>query len=55
MRETFGSNVGVTAHGNVLAATALLQGLATSELEQQELEQVDPSYPVIVTVRAVKT
>jgi len=46
--------VKVTAHGNVLAATAFLQGLALEELRPADLDFNDPSYPVIVTGRAVK-
>lgn len=48
------SNVEVTAHGNVLAATAFLHGLATHELRQWELDYVDPDYELLITVRAVK-
>jgi glycosyltransferase involved in cell wall biosynthesis len=41
-------------HGNVLAATAFLQGLSASELEPQELDFLDPRYDVVITVRARK-
>jgi len=44
----------VVTYGNVLAATALLQGLAVSELLQAELEVCDDDYQVIVAVRATK-
>jgi SAM-dependent methyltransferase len=44
----------ITAVGNVLAATAFLQGLAVSELTREELGVVDPRYELLVTVRAVK-
>ncbi|WP_310428154.1 methyltransferase domain-containing protein [Chamaesiphon sp. VAR_48_metabat_135_sub] len=47
-------NVTVEHYGNVLAATAFLQGIATEELEKQELDYRDPSYQVLITVRAVK-
>ncbi|NMG11518.1 glycosyltransferase family 2 protein [Brasilonema sp. UFV-L1] len=47
-------NVKVETHGNVLAATAFLQGLAIKELHKQELDNCDPAYPVLITVRAVK-
>jgi glycosyltransferase involved in cell wall biosynthesis len=47
-------NVTVEAHGNVLAASAFLYGLATQELLQAELDYHDPDYEVIITVRAVK-
>ena len=44
----------MTAHGNVLASTAFLQGLAAEELEPAELDTKDPLYPLLITVRAVK-
>ncbi len=47
-------NVEVEAHGNVLSATAFLQGMAAHELRPQELDHRDPSYPLLITVRAVK-
>lgn len=47
-------NVRVEAHGNVLAATSFLQGLAVDELSREELDYRDPSYDVLITVRAVK-
>jgi hypothetical protein len=46
------ANVEVVAHGNVLAACAFLQGHASHELTRDELDYVDPDYPVIITVRA---
>jgi SAM-dependent methyltransferase len=53
--DVFGpGNVRVEAHGNVLAATALLYGLASRELRPADLASDDPDYEVIVTVRAVK-
>lgn len=53
--EAFGaSNVRVESYGNVLSATAFLQGMAVSELTQEELDVQDPEYEVTVTVRAVK-
>jgi SAM-dependent methyltransferase len=53
--EVFGlEQILVEGWGNVLAATAFLQGLAVEELTVDELEYVDPSYPVTVAVRAVK-
>lgn len=51
----FGAHqIDVHVYGNVLAATALLQGLAASELRTAELEDRDPDYEVIVAVRAVR-
>jgi hypothetical protein len=49
-----GANVRVETHGNVLAATALLQGLSMAELTRDELVVSDPDYQVIITVRAQK-
>ncbi|MFL5607302.1 MAG: class I SAM-dependent methyltransferase [Gemmatimonadaceae bacterium] len=46
--------VDVSSHGNVLAATAFLYGLAGHELRDDELDANDPDYPVTITVRAVK-
>ncbi len=49
------ADVRVEAHGNVLAATALLQGIAVEDVKAQELAIRDPDYPVIITARIVKT
>jgi glycosyltransferase involved in cell wall biosynthesis len=46
--------VRVEAYGNVLAAIALLHGLAAQEFRQKELNYHDPDYEVLITVRAVK-
>jgi hypothetical protein len=45
---------GVKSHGNVLVASALLQGLAAEELRRQELDYRDPDYELLITLRAVK-
>lgn len=47
------SLVTVEAHGNVLAATAFLHGLATEELSLAELDRFDREYPVTVTLKAM--
>lgn len=47
-------SVDVEAHGNVLTATAFLHGIASKELDAEELDHVDPDYEVLITVRAVK-
>jgi SAM-dependent methyltransferase len=53
--DVFGAeNVTVRAHGNVLVAIAFLTGLAWEELSQDELDEEDPYFPVLVTVRGVK-
>ena len=53
--EAFGAaNVEVKPYGNVLSAIAALQGMATQELTQPELDYCDRAYQVLITVRAVK-
>jgi SAM-dependent methyltransferase len=53
--DRFGAaNIAVESHGNVLAATAFLFGLATEELTADELDYEDHDYPVTVAVRAVR-
>jgi SAM-dependent methyltransferase len=47
-------NLEIQSYGNVLAATAFLQGLAVDELDQEELDHSDPHYQMLLTVRAVK-
>jgi hypothetical protein len=49
-----GAEIQVEAHGNVLAATAFLQGISSRELRPHELDFRDPDYEVLITVRAVK-
>lgn len=48
------TNVQVEVFGNVMAATAFLQGLSTQELTKEELDYCDSGYQVLITVRAVK-
>ena len=53
--ERFGPPaVGVEVHGNVLAGAAMLYGIATEELSEQELEYRDPNFEVLLAVRAQK-
>jgi len=47
-------DVEVEAYGNVLTATAMLQGIAAEELSGGELEANDPDYEVTVVARAEK-
>jgi SAM-dependent methyltransferase len=49
-----GGEVRVEAHGNVLAAVAFLHGLAVDEVRPEELDDTDPDFEVLITVRAVK-
>lgn len=46
--------VQVEPHGNVLAAVAFLQGLALEEVDARDLDVLDPLYPVLTGIRAVK-
>jgi glycosyltransferase involved in cell wall biosynthesis len=48
-------DVHADAFGNVLAATAFLQGLAAEELTPTELDYRDPDYEFLITVIAVKS
>jgi glycosyltransferase involved in cell wall biosynthesis/SAM-dependent methyltransferase len=53
--EVFGNeNCEVGVHGNVYAATCFLQGLSLEEVDRKKLDVLDPSFPVILTVRARK-
>ncbi len=53
LAPVFGGGVTVEAHGNLLAATALLQGLAVEDLpEATLLDEHDPDYPVTITAVA---
>ena len=47
-------HVDVKAYGNVLAATAFLNGFAVEDLRGADLEYHDPNYEVSITLRAVK-
>jgi glycosyltransferase involved in cell wall biosynthesis len=47
-------DIRVETHGNVLAATAFLQGISSRELRPEELDHHDPDYEVLITVRAAK-
>jgi SAM-dependent methyltransferase len=46
--------ISVESYGNVLAATAFLQGIASAELNRAELDVRDPCYQVVIAARAVK-
>jgi SAM-dependent methyltransferase len=48
------AGVTVEGHGNVLAAVSLLEGIAADELTPRELAVQDPSYQLVITVRAVR-
>jgi hypothetical protein len=46
--------IALETRGNVLAATAFLQGLACDELKPEELDYRDDDYQVVIAVRAHK-
>jgi SAM-dependent methyltransferase len=48
------ADVTIQVHGNVLAATAFLHGMALEEVDTARLDETDPLYPVITGIRAVK-
>jgi hypothetical protein len=47
--------VQVRSYGNVLTVIACLTGMASQELTDAELNVDDERYPLIISVRAVKT
>lgn len=53
--EAFGpAQVTVTAHGNAFAATCFIQGIAVEDVGSEWLEQLDDTFPVLLTMKAVK-
>jgi hypothetical protein len=51
--EVFGhEQVKVQGYGNDLTATAFLMGVAAEDLRRDELDRVDPAFPVLVGIRA---
>lgn len=53
--DTFGAEkVSVQSYGNVLSCVAATVGMAHEELSPAELNVNDPSFPLIIGVRAVK-
>ncbi|MEX2396491.1 MAG: methyltransferase domain-containing protein, partial [Balneolales bacterium] len=54
-KETFPhSELEVEEYGNVLSATGLLQGIGVNEVTNQELDENDPLYQVVISVKATK-
>ena len=54
-REVFPEeNLQVKTYGNVMAATAFINGLVVEDLSRVNLDYYDPNYEVVVVVRAVK-
>jgi SAM-dependent methyltransferase len=52
--DHFVGEVTVESYGNVLAAIAFLEGLATEDVDRRKLDVPDKAYPVTIAVRAVK-
>jgi glycosyltransferase involved in cell wall biosynthesis len=52
--EIFGSNVLIKTYGNVMAATAFINGLTVEDLRPEELNHCDAEYEVSIAVRAMK-
>jgi hypothetical protein len=52
--RVYGADFEVRAHGNVLAASAFLYGLAAEELSESDLAYDDPDYEMLITARAVR-
>jgi SAM-dependent methyltransferase len=42
----------ITAYGNVFAASSFLFGVALEEIDSKKLDEVDPAYPCIISLRA---
>ena len=54
--DVFGAEqVTVSTHGNVLAGVAFLRGAAVEELPRRKLDVHDPYFPIIATIRAVRS
>lgn len=52
--ESFGNNVTIETYGNVLAAIAFMEGLATFELRKEELDYRDRDFQIVIAIRATK-
>lgn len=53
--DVFGKrNVKVVTYGNVLSATAFIQGLCADDLTAEEMDYHDPKFEVLVAARVVK-
>lgn len=45
----------VTPYGNVLACASFLYGMSVEEVGTASLDELDPTFPVLIGIRAVKT
>ncbi|MSR76728.1 MAG: methyltransferase [Candidatus Omnitrophica bacterium] len=48
------SNILVNSYGNVMVGTCFLYGFSLEEIPKANLEDYDPDYPFLFTVRAIK-
>ena len=48
------ADVQVMGHGNVLTAISFVAGVAAEELRRTELEAHDPSFPIVISARAIR-
>ena len=44
----------VTAYGNVMTCAAFLYGLSAEEMPPADLDHADPTFPLVIAIRAVK-
>jgi glycosyltransferase involved in cell wall biosynthesis len=55
MEEAFSADmIVIKTYGNVLTATAFLQGLAVADLKHSEMNYHDPEYQLVISARAEK-
>lgn len=55
LEKVFGKGaVSIETYGNVLAATAFLQGISAEELTKKEMMHKDKDYQILITARVVK-
>lgn len=55
MKETFnGSAITISTYGNVYAAASFLYGMGLPEFRKDALQYHDPSYQVVISVKAIK-
>ena len=48
------SHISISCYGNVMTATAIMQGLTTEDLTSGQLNFNDPHYQVVIAIRAMK-
>jgi hypothetical protein len=46
--------IDATGYGNLVTAVAFLHGLAAEELRREELDHLDPHFPLVACARLVK-